>query len=132
MKFIMKHGKSEKDIHNLRQEIEVKLNFFSIFLGICQVLFIFYSIFPYALVFRLLEMFQILRKLKHENIIEMLDSFESPQEFCVVTEFAQVIILFLHLLRIRTMLLCTIMQVYGAYYYDSNVFLVTFRWLRNY
>lgn len=53
MKFIMKHGKSEKDIHNLRQEIE------------------------------------ILRKLKHENIIEMLDAFESPQEFCVVTEFAQ-------------------------------------------
>ncbi|KAG6668932.1 serine/threonine-protein kinase TIO [Carya illinoinensis] len=53
MKFIMKHGKSDKDIHNLRQEIE------------------------------------ILRKLKHENIIEMLDSFESAQEFCVVTEFAQ-------------------------------------------
>ncbi|XP_059667382.1 serine/threonine-protein kinase TIO [Cornus florida] len=53
MKFILKHGKSEKDIQNLRQEIE------------------------------------ILRKLKHENIIEMLDSFESPQEFCVVTEFAQ-------------------------------------------
>ncbi|XP_060968313.1 calcium/calmodulin-dependent protein kinase type II [Cannabis sativa] len=57
MKFIMKHGKSDKDIHNLRQEIE------------------------------------ILRKLKHENIIEMLDSFESPQEFCVVTEFAQAMIL---------------------------------------
>lgn len=38
---------------------------------------------------------QILRKLKHENIIEMLDSFESPQEFCVVTEFAQVLISFL-------------------------------------
>ncbi|KAL7148444.1 hypothetical protein ABFS83_06G179000 [Erythranthe nasuta] len=53
MKFIPKHGKSEKDIFNLRQEIE------------------------------------ILRKLKHENIIAMLDSFESPQEFCVVTEFAQ-------------------------------------------
>lgn len=53
MKFILKHGKSEKDIHNLRQEIE------------------------------------ILRKLEHENIIGMLDSFESPQEFCVVTEFAQ-------------------------------------------
>jgi len=30
--------------------------------------------------------------LKHGNIIQMLDSFESPQEFCVVTEFAQVII----------------------------------------
>ncbi|XP_021900910.1 serine/threonine-protein kinase TIO-like, partial [Carica papaya] len=53
MKFIMKHGKSEKDIQSLRQEIE------------------------------------ILRKLKHENIIEMLDSFETQQEFCVVTEFAQ-------------------------------------------
>ncbi|XP_051213518.1 serine/threonine-protein kinase TIO [Lolium perenne] len=53
MKFILKHGKSDKDIHNLRQEIE------------------------------------ILRKLKHENIIEMIDAFETPQEFCVVTEFAQ-------------------------------------------
>ncbi|GKV34291.1 hypothetical protein SLEP1_g42669 [Rubroshorea leprosula] len=53
MKFIVKQGKSDKDIRNLRQEIE------------------------------------ILRKLKHENIIEMLDSFETPQEFCVVTEFAQ-------------------------------------------
>ncbi|XP_057788862.1 serine/threonine-protein kinase TIO isoform X1 [Salvia miltiorrhiza] len=53
MKFIPKHGKSEKDVLNLRQEIE------------------------------------ILRKLKHENIIAMLDSFEGPQEFCVVTEFAQ-------------------------------------------
>lgn len=36
---------------------------------------------------------QILRQLKHENIIEMLDAFESPQEFCVVTEFAQVSLL---------------------------------------
>lgn len=26
MKFILKHGKSEKDIHNLRQEIEVLLS----------------------------------------------------------------------------------------------------------
>ncbi|AAD50043.1 Hypothetical protein [Arabidopsis thaliana] len=53
MKFIMKQGKTDKDIHSLRQEIE------------------------------------ILRKLKHENIIEMLDSFENAREFCVVTEFAQ-------------------------------------------
>ncbi|KAK8552754.1 hypothetical protein V6N12_041330 [Hibiscus sabdariffa] len=53
MKFIMKHGKTGKDIHNLRQEIE------------------------------------ILQKLKHENIIEMIDSFESEQGFCIVTEFAQ-------------------------------------------
>ena len=53
MKFIMKHGKSEKDIKSLRQEIE------------------------------------ILRTLRHENIIRMLDSFETKTDFCVVTEFAQ-------------------------------------------
>ncbi|TVU15955.1 hypothetical protein EJB05_39500 [Eragrostis curvula] len=53
IKFILKHGNTDKDIHNLRQEIE------------------------------------ILRKLKHKNIIEMIDTFETPQEFCVVTEFAQ-------------------------------------------
>ena len=53
MKFILKHGKSQKDIVSLRQEIE------------------------------------ILRGLRHENIIQMLDSFETDQEFCVVTEFAQ-------------------------------------------
>lgn len=49
MKFIMKQGKSEKDIKNLRQEIE------------------------------------ILRQLRHENIIQMLDAFETKAEFCVVT-----------------------------------------------
>ncbi|KAI3796618.1 hypothetical protein L1987_39296 [Smallanthus sonchifolius] len=32
---------------------------------------------------------QILKKLKHENIIQMLDSFETRHEFCVVTELAQ-------------------------------------------
>ena len=53
MKFILKHGKSQKDIVSLRQEIE------------------------------------ILRGLRHENIIQMLDSFETDEEFCVVTEFAQ-------------------------------------------
>lgn len=53
MKFIMKHGKSEKDIKNLRQEIE------------------------------------ILRGLRHENIIQMLDAFETKTDFCVVTEFGQ-------------------------------------------
>jgi fused len=31
----------------------------------------------------------ILRKLKHENIIQMLDTYETPQEVCVITEFAQ-------------------------------------------
>ena len=46
-------GKNEKDLNNLRQEIE------------------------------------ILRRLKHENIILLLDAFETPQEFCLVTEFAQ-------------------------------------------
>jgi fused-like protein len=53
MKFIMKHGKSEKDVKSLRQEIE------------------------------------ILKGLRHENIIQMLDAFETKTDFCVVTEFAQ-------------------------------------------
>lgn len=29
---------------------------------------------------------EILRKLKHENIILLLDTFETQHEFCVVTE----------------------------------------------
>lgn len=53
LKFIQKRGKTEKDLANLRQEIE------------------------------------ILRGLKHENIILLLDSFETQHEFCVVTELAQ-------------------------------------------
>mmetsp|Transcript_29071 Transcript_29071/g.52033 ORF Transcript_29071/g.52033 Transcript_29071/m.52033 type:complete len:1206 (+) Transcript_29071:492-4109(+) len=53
MKFITKRNKTEKDLANLRQEIE------------------------------------ILRGLRHENIILMLDSFETSHDFCVVTEFAQ-------------------------------------------
>ena len=54
MKFIVKMGKSEKDLNGLRQEIN------------------------------------ILRTLKHENIILMLDSFETKAEICVITEYAQV------------------------------------------
>ncbi|CAD8060806.1 unnamed protein product [Paramecium sonneborni] len=53
LKFISKRGKSEKDLANLRQEIE------------------------------------ILRRLKHENIILLLDAFETAGEFCLVTEFGQ-------------------------------------------
>lgn len=53
VKLITKHGKNEKDLRNLRQEIE------------------------------------ILRKLQHPNIIAMLDAFETKNDFCVVTEFAQ-------------------------------------------
>jgi fused len=53
LKFITKRGKSEKEMNNLRQEIE------------------------------------ILKGLYHENIILLLDSFETSHEFCVVTEFAQ-------------------------------------------
>lgn len=53
LKFIGKHGKSDKDIVGLRQEIE------------------------------------ILRNLRHENIIQMLDTFETRTDFVVVTEFAQ-------------------------------------------
>lgn len=32
---------------------------------------------------------EILRRLNHDNIILMLDYFETPREICVVTEFAQ-------------------------------------------
>jgi serine/threonine protein kinase len=53
IKLITKRGKNDKDISNLRQEIE------------------------------------ILRKLSHPNIIEMMDAFETRSDFCVVTEFAQ-------------------------------------------
>ena len=52
LKFIVKQGKTEKDIKNLRQEIE------------------------------------ILRHLRHENIIQMLDTFETKTKFVVVTELA--------------------------------------------
>ena len=50
LKFISKRGKQDKDLANLRQEIE------------------------------------ILKRLRHENIIMLLDAFETPHEFCVVTE----------------------------------------------
>ncbi|XP_061355510.1 uncharacterized protein LOC133300038 [Gastrolobium bilobum] len=121
MKFIMKHGKTEKDIHNLRQEIElvvggvnvnwdvtirVFLSSYSV-MGEMSRLYVAFPLYFCKLAISLtwtrdflvtssnligvsrLAFFVILRKLKHENIIQMLDSFESPQEFCVVTEFAQ-------------------------------------------
>ena len=50
--FYLTQGKTEKDIRNLRQEIE------------------------------------ILRSLRHENIIQMLDTFETKTKFVVVTELA--------------------------------------------
>jgi fused-like protein len=53
IKKIPKRGKKEKELKNLRQEIE------------------------------------ILRKLYHENIIQLLDSFESSNDFYLVTELAQ-------------------------------------------
>ena len=31
----------------------------------------------------------ILRGLSHEHIIKLLDFYETPQEFCLITEFAQ-------------------------------------------
>lgn len=46
-------GKTEKELNNLRQEID------------------------------------ILKGLYHENIILLLDSFETTHEFCMITEFAQ-------------------------------------------
>lgn len=53
LKYIMKLGKTAKELDALRQEID------------------------------------ILKTLRHENIIRMLDSFETRTEVVVVTEFAQ-------------------------------------------
>ncbi len=53
IKFIKKKGKTEKELANLREEIE------------------------------------ILKKLRHQNIILMIDWFETKTEFGVVTEYAQ-------------------------------------------
>lgn len=53
MKFIPKVGRSEKELKNLRREIE------------------------------------IMRGLHHENIIEMLDSFETEKEVVAVTDYAE-------------------------------------------
>ncbi|XP_063681611.1 serine/threonine-protein kinase 36-like [Bolinopsis microptera] len=52
MKFISKVGRSEKELMNLRREID------------------------------------IMRGLKHDNIITLLDSFDTENEVCVVTDFA--------------------------------------------
>lgn len=32
---------------------------------------------------------EILKRLKHENIVLLLDNFETAHEFCIVTEFCQ-------------------------------------------
>ena len=48
LKFIPKVGRSEKDLRNLRREID------------------------------------IMRKMHHQNIIEMIDSFETDKEVCEV------------------------------------------------
>ena len=53
MKFIVKAGKSERDLRALRSELA------------------------------------ILKSLRHPRIILLLDHFETPQELCVVTEFAR-------------------------------------------
>lgn len=50
LKFIPKVGRSEKDLKNLRREID------------------------------------IMRKMHHQNIIEMIDSFETDKEVCEITD----------------------------------------------
>lgn len=52
IKKIVKKGKQEKDLKNLRQEIDIS------------------------------------RRLYHENIVQLLDSFETNSEFCLVSELA--------------------------------------------
>jgi fused-like protein len=59
MKFISKLNKSNKELRNLRQEIE------------------------------------ILRVLNHENIVMLLDTFETNADFVVVTEYGEVLFYFI-------------------------------------
>ena len=54
MKFISKVNKTQKELRNLRTEID------------------------------------ILRRLNHENIIMLLDTFETESDFVMVTEFGEV------------------------------------------
>ena len=71
--FITKSGKSEDDLAALRQEFNVR-PVFRRTLSNCV-------LFSVALP-------QILRPLRNDNIIMMLDCFETPRDFCVVMEFA--------------------------------------------
>lgn len=71
--FIPKQGKTKRDIQGLRQEIEVSAP--SRRARACRT--------PTLAL-------QIFQRLDHENIILMLDAFETRTDFCVVTEFAQV------------------------------------------
>ena len=54
IKYITKQGKSQREIENIRKEIDIT------------------------------------RTLQHENIIHMLDAFETKRDFCLVMEYAQV------------------------------------------
>lgn len=72
--FISKHGKSSKDLASLRDEISVRPPDAAA---------------PDRADRRSLPAAQILRRLDHDNIVLMLDSFETRREFCVVTEFAR-------------------------------------------
>lgn len=92
MKFITKHGKSEKDLKNLRQEI------------------------------------RILRKLNHENIILMFDTFETEREFCVVTEYGQgelfdilQVIVIVENMLLNWCLACEY-QLHGCYFFNDYAF----------
>ncbi len=76
LKYIPKHGKSEKDLRNLRQEIDIQ------------------------------------RKLDHPNIIVLLDAFETQNEFCIVTEFAQVCMC--ALIPLATRCACACARVHGS------------------
>ena len=68
----------------------------------------------------------ILRKLRHPGIIEMLDSFETKTDFCVVTEFAQgpfpLLFLFSYFLFIFLLLILTRILLRTSIYTQVNYF----------
>lgn len=80
MKFISKHGKTEKDLRNLRQEISIlrELNHENI------IRYVRCSVYRVSRCSSLTIPSKPLLLLKR-----MFDYFETSREFCVVTEFAQ-------------------------------------------
>lgn len=107
MKFILKHGKSEKDIRYAHKpDLPPPLHHFKCYSRLSEILFLFFSMVDsisrrspglalrvksvdfWVLSRNLRQEIEILRNLRHESIIQMLDAFETKNEFCVVTEFA--------------------------------------------
>ena len=82
LKLINKHGKSEKDMRNLRQVCAAIISPRPFAIGTAGARMLNQRACH-------LQEIDIQRRLDHPNIILLLDAFETPHEFCLVTEFAE-------------------------------------------